>query len=279
VELASRLREAPPEVRRGLYGLVYDELFSRVPDHPQLTRRADRADQVAYAARQVDLIRQFLPPGGRYVEIGAGDCAVVRGVAAFASSVTAVEVSADILPHDLPPNVEVAMSDGVSVPVAAAAADLVYSNQVMEHLHRDDAMEQLRNIARALRPGGRYICITPNRLTGPHDVSAGFDRDARGFHLHEYTHAELGQALRDAGFRRVRALEQANGRAFARFVELAARARASARPALERAGRRAVAVPLAPYLLVERLAARWPTDVSGVRAFRRLIDIHVVAER
>jgi hypothetical protein len=31
----------------------------------------------------------------------------------------------------------------------------------MEHLHPEDAFEQLRNIIRALAPGGRYVCITP----------------------------------------------------------------------------------------------------------------------
>jgi SAM-dependent methyltransferase len=266
VELANRLREAPPHVRRGLYGRVYDELFARVPDHPQLTRRADPNEQKAYASQQVSLIRQFVPRGGTYVEIGAGDCATVRLVAEFAGSVTAVEVSGEIVPDELPPNVEVAISDGVSVPVHEGRADLVYSNQLMEHLHPDDAMEQLRNIAMALKPGGRYI-------------SSGFDEVARGFHLHEYTHGELGRALRDAGFHRVRKLEQAHGRAFSRFVQALRTVHASAAQIVERAGGRAVVVPLAPYLLVERVAAIWPGRVSDARLFRRLLDIRVIAER
>jgi SAM-dependent methyltransferase len=279
VELASRLREAPPHVRRGLYGRVYDELFARVPDHPQLTRRVDPNEQMAYASRQVSLVRQFLPPGGTYVEIGAGDCATVRLVAEFAGSVAAVEVSAEIVPADLPPNVEVAISDGVSVPVPEASADLVYSNQLMEHLHPDDAREQLRNIASVLKPGGRYICITPNCLTGPHDISSGFDQVARGFHLHEYTHSELGRAFRDAGFRRVRGFAQAHGRAFSRFVEALRTVHASPAHILERAGERAVVVPLGAYVLVERLAAMWPGQVSDVRLFRRLLDIRLIGER
>jgi SAM-dependent methyltransferase len=279
VELANRLREAPPDLRRDLYGRVYDELFARVPDHPQLTRRVDPGEQRAYASRQVSLIRQFLPAGGTYVEIGAGDCATVRLVAEFAGSVTAVEVSAEIVPADLPPNVEVEISDGVSVPVPEGTADLVYSNQLMEHLHPDDASEQLRNIAKALRRGGRYICVTPNRLTGPHDISGGFDHVARGFHLHEYTYSELGRAFRDAGFQRVRRLERAHGRAFSRFVDALRTVRASAAQTVERAGERAVVVPLAPYLLVERIAAMWPGQVSDVRLFRRLLDIRVIGER
>ena len=40
-ELADRLRSASREERKQLYAGVYDELFRRVPDHPQLTWRED----------------------------------------------------------------------------------------------------------------------------------------------------------------------------------------------------------------------------------------------
>jgi len=279
VELADRLRRAPPEERRRLYGEVYDELFRRVPDHPQLVRREDSGTQAAYAERQVALIREFLPEGGNYVEIGAGDCATVRRVARFASTAAAVEVSADIVPSDLPSNVRVVISDGVSVPVAEGSADVVYSNQLMEHLHPEDAMEQLRNIADVLRPGGRYICITPNRLSGPHDISAAFDDEARGFHLREYTYRELGAALRRAGFRRIRVAERAEGRAFARLVRHVSAINAKAGRKLEGWGTRVITLPLAPYLGIERLAAAWPADGVNLRPLRRLLGITVVAER
>lgn len=80
---------------------------------------------------------------------------------------------------------------------------MAYSNQLMEHLHPDDAVEQLRNIHHVLRPGGVYICITPNKLCGPHDVSRGFDEKPTGFHLKEYDNRDLTRLFRQAGFRRV----------------------------------------------------------------------------
>ena len=85
--------------------------------------------------------------------------------------------------------IHVVLSDGVSVEVPAASVTLAYSNQLMEHLHPDDALVQLRNIVRALAPGGLYV-RHPNRLTGPHDISMYFDRVATGFHLKEYTATE-----------------------------------------------------------------------------------------
>jgi len=98
------------------------------------------------------------------------------------------------------PNLEVVISDGTSLPVEPGSVDVAYSDQLMEHLHPDDALSQLTNVARAVRPGGVYICITPNRVNGPHDVSRGFDEVATGFHLREYTGREIREMFLGAGF-------------------------------------------------------------------------------
>ena len=90
--------------------------------------------------------------------------------------------------------------------------DCAYSDQLIEHLHPDDAITQLRAVYEALRPGGIYLCITPNRLTGPHDVSRGFDVVATGFHLREYSLSELTGLYRAAGLRQLRSLFGGNGR-------------------------------------------------------------------
>jgi SAM-dependent methyltransferase len=111
-----------------------------------------------------------------------------------------------------PANFTLIISDGCSIPVQGNSVDVAYSNQLMEHLHPDDAAEQLRNIAEALVPGGVYICETPNRLSGPHDVSMYFDTVATGFHLKEYTIAELSTLLRRSGFEHVRAHVGGRGR-------------------------------------------------------------------
>ena len=56
------------------------------------------------------------------MEIGGRSCATVRQVAGLGGPVCAVEVSKDIIPGDLPSNVTVAISDGVSIPVARESA-------------------------------------------------------------------------------------------------------------------------------------------------------------
>jgi hypothetical protein len=47
--------------------------------------------------------------------------------------------------------------------------------------------------------------LTPNRLTGPADISRHFDDVPTGFHLREYTVGEVASLMRAAGFERVRA--------------------------------------------------------------------------
>ena len=55
------------------------------------------------------------------------------------------------------------------------------------------------------------MCVTPNRLNGPHDVSKYFDTVATGLHLKEYTVTELARVLRRAGFVRVSAYAHVRG--------------------------------------------------------------------
>jgi SAM-dependent methyltransferase len=195
-KLADRLRAASPEARRSMYRTVYDEFF-------QQARNVEHTiDNPRAVAREVRIVTSFLPEGGRYLEVGAGTCRVASQVALSSSKAYAVEVSAEIVPPDA--GVEVLLSDGVTIPVEAESVDLVYSNQLMEHLHPDDATEQVRNIRRALAQGGMYVCITPNRLSGPHDVSQYFADTAQGFHLREYTIRELRSLFLEAGFSDVR---------------------------------------------------------------------------
>ena len=206
-ELADRLRHATREERRSLYGPVYDELYQRVPHHPQLTRKSSPEISRAGLVHQLRLLKPYLRPESTVLEIGPGDCALSITLAEQVRQVYGLDVSEAITHHlSLPANFELILSDGTSVPLPPDGVDVAYSNQLMEHLHPDDALEQLEGIWRALKPGGVYICITPNRLSGPHDISKYFVSVATGFHLKEYTVRELTQLFRKVGFRKVQTL-------------------------------------------------------------------------
>lgn len=200
-ELAIRLRNSSPEERTHLYAECYDELYRRVPDHPQITRKDSREETRRLVDSQMRLLRHFLGPSSVFLEIGPGDCTLSLEVTEHAKQVYAVDVSELITTSEtVPDNFSLILSDGRSIPVERGVIDIAYSNQLMEHLHPDDAVEQLHNIYESLVPGGLYICNTPNRHTGPWDISKHFDEVATGFHLKEYTIRELRDGLKAAGF-------------------------------------------------------------------------------
>jgi SAM-dependent methyltransferase len=209
--LADRLRNSNKQDRTTLYTECYEALFSAVVDHPQFTNKYNNeAEEVRH---RLQLILPLVQSGATLLEVGAGDCRLSIAAAPYVRRVIALDVAATIMSRkDFPPNVEPCLSDGTSIPVPPGSVDIAYSDQLMEHLHPDDALEQLRNVYEALKPGGHYLCITPNRLQGPHDISRYFDDVATGLHLREYTNKDLAALMRQVGFRKVHSLVVARGR-------------------------------------------------------------------
>jgi len=200
-ELADKLKISTRETRRTLYKEVYDELFRRVPHHPQLTERDSWQARASRAARQVRFLLSIAASNPVFLEVGPGDCLTSLEMARRADRVYAVDVSEEITSKIEPPeNFHLLLSDGCSIALPPGSVDLVFSNQLMEHLHPEDALVQLQNIYRILKPSGKYLCITPNRFSGPHDVSQHFGDVARGLHLREYALRELLPLFRSAGF-------------------------------------------------------------------------------
>jgi SAM-dependent methyltransferase len=201
-ELATRLRMATQNERAHLYASAYEELFKRVPDHPQLTRKTSPEQQAGRIRYQLRLLQPWLTPQTTFLEIGAGDCALSFAVAPLVTHAYAVDVSETITrAAATPKNFTLLLSKGTNIPLPEGRITLAYSNQLMEHLHPDDALDQLADIYRSLALGGTYVCVTPNRLTGPHDISRYFDETATGFHLKEYTSRELIAMFERVGFR------------------------------------------------------------------------------
>lgn len=211
-ELANRLRKSSREERRALYTSLYDEFYQRVPSDPQLTQKQSSQDAFGTTSSQLRFLLRFLHREGVFLEIGAGACTTSLAVARFVKKVYALEVSEEITKSVRgPENFELILFDGFTIPLPAESVSIAYSDQVMEHIHPDDALEQLANIHKILVSRGIYVCVTPNGLSGPHDVSKYFDLVATGFHLKEYTNTELSSLFKQAGFSKVRAYIGAPG--------------------------------------------------------------------
>lgn len=238
--LADRLRNARAEDRAKLYSVLYTELFRKVPLHPQLTRVHNAQQLSEIVSEKMRLLSRFLGRDTVFLELGAGDCRLAIEAAKYVKHVYALDVSDEVNQGiERPENFELVLSNGTDIPIAPGSVNVAYSYQLMEHIHPDDAREQLMNIYRVLAPGGVYICITPNRLSGPHDVSRYFDPVATGFHMKEYTVTELGNTFREAGFGRAIALVEFR-KQFVEIPTASARVLESAVEYLPRAARQAV---------------------------------------
>lgn len=204
-KLAERLKNADKQERVSLYKAVYDELYRSVPDHPHITRQTNAEVQGSLVASQMKFLSGFLACDSVFLDIGPGDCQITFEVAKFVKKIYAVDVSEDMIKNvRKPANFELVISDGINIPFHVNPIDIAYSNQFIEHLHPDDVKSILEDIYKLLVPGGIYICFTPHRFNGPHDVSKYFDSVALGLHLKEYTNKELFHILKSAGFLKIR---------------------------------------------------------------------------
>ncbi len=207
--LASKLKQASKTERGKLYAALYDELFQRIPN---LKKHASSKESIRYAKAQLKFLKSYLTKDTILLEIGPGNCSLAVEASKIVSKVVLIDVSKEITGDTkLPENCKLTLSDGSSIPVPPEYVNVVFSNQVMEHLHPEDALVQLQNIWNALIPGGVYLCVTPNRLSGPYDISRGFDEIATCFHLKEYLNSELANLFKNAGFRKIRARVGAKG--------------------------------------------------------------------
>jgi len=205
-ELAARLLASSRSERMALLGELYGELFERVPDHPRLVRARDGdADLLAdiHVRSRLRLLTPYADKTATLVEIAPGDCRAAYAACEHFGNVIGADISdqrAKSLIDSEPDNFQMLTFDGFSVPVASDSADVVFSYQMVEHLHPDDIANHFQEVARILKPGGCYVLDTPNRLTGPHDISRHFGNDLVCFHFREWTHHELLKSMREWGF-------------------------------------------------------------------------------
>ncbi|WP_134497810.1 class I SAM-dependent methyltransferase [Microvirga pakistanensis] len=213
-QLADRLRRSTRSEREHLYTDVYSELFARLPDHPQNNYVAD--PQAKRIASKVRLLSAWLKPDDVFLEVGCGDAALSFALADRVAATIGMDVTDALVDFaSAPENFRFLKTPGVEIALPDASVDFIYSNQLMEHLHVEDAVDQLREIARVLKPGRRYMCVTPSRVTGPHDISCYFDDVATGFHMREYDYGSMKSLFLKAGFRRVQFMIVVNGRRLA----------------------------------------------------------------
>lgn len=214
-------------------------------------------------------------PGGRLVDVGAGDGWITAQAALRVGAAEAVAVDVAAPPPLAPlarPVEHVAVPAGAPLPFADGTADTVLCLETIEHLLDPDAL--LAELRRLLVPGGQLVLSTP-RLDSGLVIAAlaagiqppGVDASARrrygtplgegrpSGHLHLFTRRALAEALDAHGFTVDRYAEARFSSSW-RQARRATRARTGADLLLDAA--------FALYDLVP-----WRKDVQVVRAVRR----------
>lgn len=101
--------------------------------------------------------------GKRVLEFGCGIGAYVRAIRRYTPHVVGFDIEVERLRAARASGLEGLLAAAAEqLPFADAAFDVVFSNEVLEHVADDRAA--CREIARVLRPGGRAVIFVPNRL-------------------------------------------------------------------------------------------------------------------
>ncbi len=146
-----------------MYNEVYDELFKKVTDHPQIINKLDESRKYSKASKRLSLLLRFVSKETIFIEIGPGDCALAIAVSKYVKYVLALDVSKEIISdQSVPDNVMRVLYNGIDNPLGQKKADVIFSDNLIEHLHPEEVVEQTQRVYDILKPGGKYICITPN---------------------------------------------------------------------------------------------------------------------
>lgn len=203
--LASKLKQADRRARTEIYSTMYDELFSKVPDHPRLTKRNDEAESRKKVGHRLAFIKRFLKKDEVFVEFASGDGRLLKEAAQHCGKAIGVDISdqRDSNEH-FPDNVDVIVYDGYDLSsISNDSVDFIFSDQLIEHLHEEDVELHFKTIKRILKKGGAYAFRTPHAFCGPHDVSQYFSDSPECFHLKEWKFKDV-KAIERIGFTRVK---------------------------------------------------------------------------
>lgn len=130
------------------------------------------------------------------LEAGCGEGYGAGLIATTAARVLALDYDEPTTRHVAAayPGIGVIRGNLAYLPLASDSVDVVANFQVIEHLWDQDGF--LAECLRILRPGGRLLCTTPNRLTFTPDSPTPLNP----YHTRELAPGELAELLRAAGF-------------------------------------------------------------------------------
>jgi SAM-dependent methyltransferase len=185
------------------------ETFYRTFSEKRLTRFGGARRGRIERARLALLMRHVTAPG-RMIEIGPGQGTLAVQAIDAGWRYSAVEPS-PVLAADLRSRgLDVVQAWTPPIPAADASCDVIYADQVLEHMSGIDAARALvAEALRVVRPGGVFFVVVPDYLK-----ERGFFWDIDYTHNFVTTERRVRQLLYDGGFeveRVVRSIGVATG--------------------------------------------------------------------
>jgi SAM-dependent methyltransferase len=197
--LRYKILDSSPETRTKATIDAYMELFEKFPEHDVF--QLDVAGRLRAGILGAGIILPLTLPGQTVLEVGCGRGDVIAHLARKGLRCVGTEPSShmiDICLDDANVKIFCGTADHLEFP--DESFDIVFSQQVIEHMHPDDVPKHFMESYRVLKEGGILSIETPNRTTGPQDVSRGFAKIAEGLHLKEWDVTELVAEFQRAGF-------------------------------------------------------------------------------
>jgi SAM-dependent methyltransferase len=141
------------------------------------------------------LLTRFAQPG-EMLEIGPGHGTLALGAIAAGWRYRAIEASAVLIDELRQKGLEVTEGWAPPIPAPDASADVVYADQVLEHMPGIDAARDfVAEARRVLRPGGTFFVVVPDYLK-----ERTFFWDVDYTHNFVTTERRVRQLLYDGGF-------------------------------------------------------------------------------
>jgi SAM-dependent methyltransferase len=113
--------------------------------------------------RRLEMVRRFVGlEGARILDVGCGIGTYVRRFRRYSDDVHGIEVEPERAAEagaELP---NIVLAVGEALPYPDGHFDLVFSNEVIEHV--DDDRQTAREMVRVTKPGGAIVLFAPNRL-------------------------------------------------------------------------------------------------------------------
>jgi SAM-dependent methyltransferase len=145
-----------------------------------------------------DFFQQFVAPESRVLEVGSGYCEFINNITAREK--IAVDLNADTRQY-ADDGVRVLISPSTDLTaIAAGSVDVAFASNFFEHLERPDIVQTMREVARVLRPGGRFLVLQPNYRYCYRDYWMFFD------HITALDQHSLAEALETSGFSVVKSI-------------------------------------------------------------------------